>query len=223
MTTGIDNGALYRLQSWLSPSFPVGAYTFSHGLEYAIEAGWVTSVASALDWLETLLLVGTGQSDLVLVAEACDPDCDLREIVELGLAFAASRELRLESTAQGDAFVHAVSSAWPSQSATELQTLEAVPYPVAVGFTAAGHGIGSSAALHAYAHAFVANLISALVRAVPLGQTDGQRLLADLEPAVETAVARALDTPLAMIASSTCMSDIASMRHEQQYTRLFRS
>lgn len=223
MTTGIDNSALYRLQSWLSPSFPVGAYTFSHGLEYAIEAGWVTSVASAKDWLETLLLVGTGQSDLVLLAEACDLDCNLPEIVELGLALATSRELRLESTAQGDAFVHAVSSAWPSQSATELQKLEAVPYPVAVGFTAAAHGIGRSAALHAYAHAFVANLISALVRAVPLGQTDGQRLLADLEPAVETAVARALDTPLAMIASSTCMSDIASMRHEQQYTRLFRS
>ena len=98
-----------------------------------------------------------------------------------------------------------------------------VAYPVAVGVTAAGHGIAIEPALSAYLHAVTANLISAGVRLIPLGQTDGQRLLAALEPIVASTAARALITPLDQIGSAAFRADIASMRHETQYTRLFRS
>jgi len=95
--------------------------------------------------------------------------------------------------------------------------------PVAVGVTVAGHGIAADAALGAYLHAVTANLISAGVRLIPLGQTDGQRLLAALEPVVAATTARALGTPLDQVGGAAFRADLASMRHETQYTRLFRS
>ncbi|MEL7310777.1 MAG: urease accessory protein UreF [Pseudomonadota bacterium] len=226
MTTGINTASLYRLQTWLSPSFPVGAYTFSHGLEYAVEAGWVSDVASAQSWLANLVEQGTGHADLVLLAAGwrANSEAALQQALTFGLAMSASRELRLESTAQGDAFLHAVASAWPCDTVTTLQSISGdKPYPVVVGAVAAAHGIPLIGTLHAYAHAFVSNLVSALLRAIPLGQSDGQRLLANLEMTVEKAVTRASSCSLDDLSASTPLSDIASMRHETQYSRLFRS
>ncbi|MEL7025466.1 MAG: urease accessory protein UreF [Pseudomonadota bacterium] len=226
MTTAIDSAALYRLQTWLSPSFPIGAYTFSHGLEYAVEARWVSDVSTAQSWLESLLRHGTGQADLVLVAAGwrAKTDESLHRALSVGVAMAASRELRLETTAQGDAFLHAVGNAWPCDALTSLRAFDGdKPYPVVVGAVAAAHEVPLDATLHAYAHAFLSNLVSALLRAIPLGQSDGQRLVADLEPVVDEAVQRATDTALQNVFASTPLSDIASMRHEQQYSRLFRS
>jgi urease accessory protein len=98
-----------------------------------------------------------------------------------------------------------------------------VAYPVAVGVTAAGHGIALDPALHAFLHAVTANLISAGVRLVPLGQSDGQRVLAALESVVEATAARALATPLEEVGSAALRADLTSLLHETQYTRLFRS
>ncbi|MEL6215441.1 MAG: urease accessory protein UreF [Pseudomonadota bacterium] len=225
MTTGIDTAALYRLQTWLSPSFPVGAYTFSHGLEYAIDGCWITDVESAERWLSDLLRFGTGYADLVFVAAGWDADDSeaLALATARALAMAASKELLLESTAQGAAFVQAIAASWPTEVCDYFMGLEQKPYSVAVGAIAAAHGVPRRGTLHAYAHAFVSNLISALLRAMPLGQTDGQRLIAALEPIVDEAVVSAASTPLAEVSASTPISDIASMRHENQYTRLFRS
>ena len=225
MTTGIDTAALYRLQTWLSPSFPVGAYTFSHGLEYAIDGRWITDVESAERWLSDLLRFGTGHADLVFVAAGWDADDwqALSAAAARALAMAASKELLLESTAQGAAFVKAVAASWPTEVCDYFMGLEQKPYSVAVGAIAAAHGVPRHGTLHAYAHAFVSNLVSALLRAMPLGQTDGQRLIAALEPVVEEAVNCAARTPLSEVAASTPVSDVASMRHEKQYTRLFRS
>ena len=136
---------------------------------------------------------------------------------------AASKELLLESTAQGAAFVKAVAASWPTEVCDYFMGLEQKPYSVAVGAIAAAHGVLRHGTLHAYAHAFISNLVSALLRAMPLGQTDGQRLIAALEPVVEEAVNCAARTPLSEVAASTPVSDVASMRHEKQYTRLFRS
>jgi urease accessory protein len=98
-----------------------------------------------------------------------------------------------------------------------------VAYPVAVAVTAAGHDIHLGPALHAFLHAAIANLISAGVRLIPLGQTDGQRVLAALEPVIAAAAVRAMATPLDGVGGAVFRADIASMRHETQYTRLFRS
>ena len=146
-------------------------------------------------------------------------------VAELAAAFAPSKERHLETTAQGRAFVEATRAAWPCAALDRLAAAwdGPVAYPVAVGVAAAGHGIALEPALAAYLHAVTANLISAGVRLIPLGQTDGQRLLAALEPIVAATAARALATPLDQVGGAAFRADLASMRHETQYTRLFRS
>ncbi len=143
----------------------------------------------------------------------------------MAAAFTSSKERQLETIAQGLAFLQATRAAWPCSALERFATAwdGPVAYPVAVAVTAAGHGIALEPALHAYLHAVVANLISAGVRLVPLGQTDGQRVLAALEPIVEATCVRARAISLDDLGSATFRADLASMRHETQYTRLFRS
>lgn len=224
------SAALYRLMAWLSPAYPVGAFSYSSGIEWAVESGDITNAESLKRWLGVILADGGGFCDAVFFvhshrAVSSVDDKALREVAELAAAFAPSKERHLETTAQGRAFVEATRAAWPCAALDQLAAAwdGPVAYPVAVGVTAAGHGIAVDEALHAYLHAVVANLISAAVRAVPLGQTDGQRVLAALEPVVASTAQRALGTPLQDVGSAAFRSDIASMLHETQYTRLFRS
>ncbi len=213
--------------TWLSPSFPVGAYAFSHGLETAVENGLITDAASAGSWIDDLVRFGNGRSDLVFLAEAYEASCDLDElgaIAEYALAFQATAELRVESLAQGRAFIGVAVAAWPTESLVQVSSAIAdMPYPVAVGLVAAEHGVDRNAAMHAFVHAFIANLVSAAIRLVPLGQTDGQRMTAALEDAANDAVGDASLQSRHTVANSTILSDIVSMQHETQYTRLFRS
>ena len=148
-----------------------------------------------------------------------------KDVAELAAAFAPSKERFLETTAQGRAFIDATQAAWPCVALSRLMATCEGPlaYPVAVGMAAAGHGIPLEDALTAFLHAVAANLVSAGVRLIPLGQTDGQRVLASLEPVIATTASRALATALDDIGGAAFRADIASMRHERQYTRLFRS
>jgi len=226
----VDAAALYRLMAWLSPAYPVGAFSYSSGIEWAVEAGDIKDAETLKAWLAVMLCDGAGFCDAVFFAQAhraiaARDEAALRAVAELAAAFVSSRERFLETTAQGRAFLEATRAAWPCAA---LQRLDAawngpVALPVAVGVACAGHRIACEAALHAFLHALTANWISAGVRLIPLGQTDGQRVLAALEPAVEAAAARALKTPLDDIGSAAFRADIAGMRHETQYTRLFRS
>lgn len=218
-----DAAALYRLMSWLSPAFPVGAYAFSHGLEWQVEHGGLAAGDDVRDWIAELTVRGSGQADLVLCAAAwrADDGAAWSELAEFARAFAGTRERMTETDAQGVAFVDTVRATWPGPGLDALP--EGCVYPVAVGAVARAHGVPLEPALTAYAHAFVANLVSAAVRLVPLGQTDGQRITSDLEPAVHEGVARAMTGDPQRLSSATLASDIAAMRHETQYTRLFRS
>jgi urease accessory protein len=222
--------ALYRLMAWLSPSFPVGAYSYSSGLEWAVEAGDVKDAPSLRRWLTVVICEGGIFCDAALFASAhratvASDDALLRATSELAVALAPSRERHLETTSQGRAFVAAARAAWPCAALDRLTASWDGPiaYPVAVAVTAAGHGVQLMPALRGYLHAAAANLISAGVRLIPLGQTDGQRVLAALEPAIAAAAACALATPLDGIGGAAFRADVASMRHETQYTRLFRS
>lgn len=226
--TSTMSSDLYPLMTWLSPSFPVGAYSFSHGLENAVETGLITDSDSAKRWISDLLTVGDGHADLVFLAHAWAAGGDeqaLEEIHELALAFQPSQEIRVESTAQGNSFLRTVAETWPCDIIETLQRVagDTVVYPVALGAVARAHGIAQDATLEAYGHAFIANLVSAAVRLVPLGQTDGQRITASLQATVGNTAIRAAATPLQYVSSSCLMADIASMQHEVQYTRLFRS
>ena len=219
---------LVRLMTWLSPSFPVGAYSYSHGLEWAVESGAVKTEKQLTDWVGCLLNHASGWSDAVLFAQAwrAADAGDMERIVEIAAlaeALSPSRERHLETMAQGAAFLKA-SAAWPDALSVALaERSKWLAYPVAVAVKAAGHDIGMNDALAAYLHAFAANLVSAAVRLVPLGQSDGLTALAALEPVILAVAARAGQAGLDDLGGSGFASDIASMKHETQYTRLFRS
>lgn len=225
-----DGAALYRLMTWLSPAFPVGAFSYSSGIEWAVEAGDITDAATLQGWLSSLLADGAGFCDAVFLAHAHRAAADgneatLRDVAELAAAFVPSRERQLETTAQGRAFIEIARSAWTCDGLEALIAAcdGAIVYPVAVGLVSAAHRIPLAATLHGFLHAVTSNWISAGARLVPLGQTDSQRVLAALEPVVVATGARAKDASLDDLGSATFRADIASMRHETQYTRLFRS
>jgi urease accessory protein len=226
----IDAAALYRLMTWLSPSFPVGAFSYSSGIEWAVETGDVGDAASLGDWLMAMLADGSGFCDGVFLAHAyraaaSRDEAALRQIAELGAAFVPSRERQLESSAQGRAFMEIARAAWNCDGLDQMIACcdGGLVYPVAVGVVCAGHAIPLAPAMHALLHALAANWISAGARLIPLGQTDSQRVLALLEPVVAATAKRALKAALDDLGTATFRADLASMRHETQYTRLFRS
>jgi urease accessory protein len=225
-----DAAALYRLMAWLSPAYPVGAFSYSSGLEWAVEAGDIADATTLQRWLATVIGSGGGFCDAALFVHAYhsvarqDNDA-LQGVAELAAAFAPSKERFLETTAQGRAFIDATLASWPCVALNRVMAAWDGPlaYPIAVAIAAAAHEIPLEGALTAFLHAVAANLVSAGVRLVPLGQTDGQRVLASLEPVIATTVNRALVTTLDDIGGAAFRTDIASMRHERQHTRLFRS
>jgi urease accessory protein len=228
----VSPASLQRLLAWLSPSFPVGAFSYSHGLEWAIEDGTVRTPAELETWLGDVLRHGAGRNDAILfvhayAAAATGDHAALRAVAELGAAFQPSKERRLESCAQGAAFLSAVGATWPNPrlaALTEaLKSEMAVPYPVAVAVAAAAHEVPLAPALLACLNTFAANIVSAGVRAIPIGQTDGQRIIAALAPLVEEIAASSLHAGLDDLGGAALRADIASMKHETQYTRLFRS
>ncbi len=224
--------ALRKLLAWLSPAFPVGGYSYSHGLEWAIEDGSVRDGATLAAWLTDILRHGAGHNDAILFRQAwyaadTGDTGRLRAIAELGAAFQPSRERHLESTAQGRAFLAAVQAAYGSDRlaglAAGIPADEALPYPVAVALCAAAHDIPAAPALAAMLNSFVANVVSAGMRAIPIGQTDGLRVVAALGAVIDDVIVAASAASIDDLGGAALRADIASMRHETQYTRLFRS
>lgn len=226
----LPSPALYRLMTWMSPAYPVGAFSYSSGLEWAVEAGDVRDAPTLTGWLTTVIGHGSVSCDATIFchahrAAADGDDGALAAAAELAAALAGSRERFLETTAQGQAFLQITQAAWATPALERLAAAWDGPlaYPVAVAAACAGHGIALRPALHAFLHGIVSNLVSAGVRLVPLGQTDGQRVLAALEAPIAEAAERSLVTGPDDIGMAALRGDIASMRHETQYTRLFRS
>jgi urease accessory protein len=218
------------LAVWFSPMFPVGAFAYSHGLEWAHEAGDIGNADELRDWLATLVQRGALHNDAILLGAAYRAGLqggaqELAELNELALALATSRERRLETGTQGNAFLLAIRKSWPCASLRLLGETgeEDVAYPIAVAIAAAGHGLPLDATLDMFCLGFASNLVSAAIRLGIVGQTDGQRVIAALMPTIcETArdcAAKDLDD----IGGSAFRSDLASLCHETQYTRLFRS
>jgi urease accessory protein len=215
---------------WLSPAFPVGAFAYSHGLEWAVEACDIADAASLLSWLEDLCDCGAPRADARLFAAAhravvAEDWIALNEANELAIALAGSMERRLETSAQGLAFVSAARAAWNCEALAHLPEAggDPIAYPIAVGAAAAGHGFALPTSLPAFVVAVFANLVSASVRLSAIGQTDGQRMMASLLPRLSAMAAECADDDLAKLGSCAFRSDLASLKHETQYSRLFRS
>ncbi len=217
---------LPRLLTWLSPSFPTGAFAYSHGLEWAVETGAIRTAADVQDWLGALLLHGSLWTDAVLLRQAwrtldAQP---LRTLAELGSACSATRERQEETLAQGAAFMLAIGPWNILPDAIASAAPEARwPLPVVLGAVLRAAGLDETAACLAAGHASIANLVSASVRLVPLGQTDGLRCLAALEPVLLDMTRLSAEAGLDDLGGSCLLSDIAAMRHESQRTRLFRT
>ncbi len=226
---GVD--PLYRLLAWLSPAYPIGAFSYSHGVETAVEEGFIKDRVSLIGWLGTVLSDGTGRVDGALFAAAwraaAAKDWEgFDAIAERAAAWRGTSEMALESRQQGGSFLSITRTAWghPDLDAAHARLGGALALPVAVALAAAVHGIALEPALGGYLHAFTANLISAAVRTVPLGQSDGQLALAALEVYVSrTALAAIAARDLDEVGTATPLLDWCSLRHETQYTRLFRS
>jgi urease accessory protein len=217
-----EQGALLRLLTWLSPAFPTGGFAYSHALEWSVEAGDVTNEEELIAWLGDILAHGALGSDAILLRHAyrARPG-ELPDLANLATALSPSLERRLETLAQGAAF-RAAASPWP---APELESWPDAgpPYPIAIAMLAAAQAIPEGDTVLAFLHAGIANLISAAVRLIPLGQSAGLRAQAALEPAILAACALTQTVSLNDLGTACWRSDIASMRHETQYTRLFRT
>lgn len=227
--TTVEGEALYRLMAWLSPAYPTGAFSYSHGLEYAVEAGLVHDASDLQAWVAAVIETGAGWVDALLLAAAwraavAGDHARLAEIAALAAAWRGTAEMALESEAQGRAFLATTRAAWPHPLLDILAaTGEAVALPVALGVATGAAAIPLTLALPAYLQALAGNLVSAGLRLIPLGQTDGQRVIAALAPIVAAAAHRALAGDLDEAGSAAPLIDWCSMRHETQYTRLFRS
>lgn len=214
----MSNIALHQMMAWLSPSYPIGAFSYSHGLEQAIEAGDVRNSSDLRDWLLDVLERGSGWNDALLLCHAyrATSDADFEDIADLAEALCASKERHLETIAQGRAFAKTTSEVWGLP-------LKDVPLPVCLGQAAALQSVELSALLPLYLHGFAANIIAAGVRFIPLGQTDGQRILASLFEPIDAVAARALEADLDQLGGICFLSDLASMQHETMTTRIFRT
>ena len=219
-----------RLMAWLSPTYPVGAYAYSHGLEWAVEAGDVRDAATLAEWLADVLERGAARNDMILLGEAHraasagDPAA-LSEVNDLALALAPSRELHLETSQQGRSFLDATGAAWPCPALEALaQALPgAVAYPVALGLAAGAHGMARGPLTAAYGLAFIQNLVSAALRVAPIGQSAGMRVIAALGPRIAALAESLASAGLDDLGAATLRLDLGSFRHETQYSRIFRS
>ena len=218
ITAMTENSSLLTMLQWLSPAFPIGAFAYSHGLEWAIEAGHVKDALSLQLWFEDLITLGSGRSDAILVALAYQAEdrAALKNLNDLALALSPSAERRSETVLQGDAFGQTVKDVWNLDA-------QGLSYPVAVGYSARCEGLQRKEITAAYLQAFVANLISAAVRLVPLGQTQGQRVLHVLMPDIQKVALEALSATEDDLTSAAFLSDIASMCHETLKTRIFKT
>lgn len=221
ITIMTDLQSFARLQAWLSPAFPTGAFSYSHGLEQAIDDGLIKDGSELLSWFSNLLQRGAGWNDAVLLSQAwrnADNENAFWEVAELAEAMSISKERHLETMAQGSAFLKAA-KAW----GYEDKLPPACALPVAVGFVSALHKTDLQMTIIAYLHAYISNQIQAALRLMPLGQQGGVEVLAGVEPIVLDVARNAEAAGLDDLGSAAFIADIASMEHETLNSRIFRS
>ena len=216
--------AMLKLTTWLSPGFPVGGFSYSHGLEQVVAQGDIRDAGETEGWIGDILRHGAGRTDAVFLAEAWRAAADrdkarLGAVAELASAFFPCAERRLEAMAQGRAFGHVCADVWDTGWIGDRP----MPHAVAVGAYAGAHGAGLSATAALYLQCFAANLVFAAIRLVPLGQTEGQQIVAGLHPVIMAVAADAIAADPDDLGGSTFLADIAAMDHETLQPRLFRS
>lgn len=212
-----ETQAVLTLTQWFSPSFPIGAFSYSHGLETAVAEGNVTTADQLCDWITDVLRHGAGRNDAIIIAAAHDADAQaLAALDTLARALAPAQERLLETVQQGAAFARTIRDVWGHDVADMV-------LPVVIGAAAAQQVLPVALTVETYLHSFASNLVSAAIRLVPLGQTEGQAVVLALKPVIQEVAALAMSQSIDDLGSATFAADISAMRHETQYTRIFRS
>lgn len=205
-----------RLAQLLSPAFPIGAFAHSQGLEAAIVAQQVTDEASLRDWVEAVILHGSGRMDAIFLIAARAPEADLPTLADLARAYMPSEGRAREADELGRAF-------GVQMAAMTGEELPLLPLPLAVGLATRGLAVADAEVLALWLQGLAAQLVSVAVRFVPLGQSAGQRLLAGLAPLIVRAAADYARLGSDDLGSCTIGADIASMLQETLEVRIFRS
>ncbi len=210
------NPALLTLVQWLSPAFPTGGFACSHGIEAAVTQGRIRDAEGLRAWLADVLVHGAGRQDAILLAHALRPGADHDALATLAVALQPSSERLAETMDQGTAFVRTVAG-------ISGRDLSARPLPVAVGEAARPLALPAGDVVALYLHSFASNLVSGAVRFVPLGQTEGQAVLAALHEVIGGLAREAISATLDDIGSAAFGSDLAAMEHETLDVRIFRT
>lgn len=228
MMTGTDilmptDSQLLILAQWFSPGYPVGAFSYSHGLEWAMTSDAVSTATEVQDWIATVLRDGGGWSDALFLAAAYHaPDIDaVMQTDAQCRAFAPSLERLRETDLQGAAFCQITRTVWPQTHPHGIPSK--LTYPVAVGFAVKCCGLPLRATTTLYLHAFAANLVAAAQRLAPIGQSEAQACLHALAPLCRDIAEQTDDGDLARLSSTSFLADIAAMKHETQHSRIFRT
>ena len=213
MRMDTEASKLLMLFNWMSPTFPIGGFAYSHGLEQAIADGTVQTAHDLENWIGDLLQAGSAWNDAVLFALSWHDDVN-----DLALALAGSTERYQETTHLGRNF-NIASNIWLGTALSDSD----MAYPVAAGRACAEAKIDKTQALLAFLQGFAAAQVSVAVRLVPLGQTKGLQVLRNLSPVIEKVAARAVTAQLDDLGSNCILADIASMKHETLEPRVFRT
>ena len=214
----VTEAHVLTLAQWFSPAYPVGGFAYSHGLEAAIASGRIDTAAALKDWVFTVLESGSGRNDALFLAaayQATTPE-EITQIDDQCRAFASSFERAKETTLLGQAFAKVSNAVWDSG-------LDSLSFPVAVGVAASRSGLPLRLTTQMFLQAFVSNLASVGMRLIPLGQTEGQRLIRDAASICAQVAAETETGDLELLSASAFVADIDAMSHETQYSRIFRT
>lgn len=209
---------ILTLAQWFSPSYPLGSFSYSHGLEWAVEARDVRDSTTLEDWIRTVLTSGAGRSDAIFLAASFQAK-DVRRVQELDVlcrAFSASVERFRETDKQGAAFCDTTSHVWGAD-------LPRLAFPVAVGRAAKLCDLPQEMTGSYYLHAFASNLVAAGQRLMRLGQSEAQVLVHGFAPLCVQIAEETRDGDLDHLSNSAYLTDIASMKHETQSSRMFQT
>lgn len=196
-----------RLVQILSPAFPIGSFAYSQGLESAINDGLIWDAGSLKNWISAVLEHGSGRTDAILLAHARLGD----DLSDLAMSLSPSMERSLETLEQGRAF----------GALTGLTKI--YPLPIAVGLATRDLTVVTQTVLTLWLQGLAGQLVSVGVRFIPLGQTAGQQVLAELAETILQIVQQAATAPLTAIYSTAMGADLATMRHETQEVRIYRT
>ena len=206
---------LITVMQWLSPAFPIGGFAYSHGLEWAINKGYVSNREELQKWVSDLLEYGSLKNDAILiklVLQGSDP----KEINELAMALCPASERLSETQLQGGAFCKIMREVWSLE-------IDDLALPIALALAAKNENIDQNLVVPAYLHSFCSNLISVAMRLIPIGQTDGQKTLRELSPLISDSVRAVAKSDKDDLGSACFLSDVSAMQHEYLQPRVFKT